>query len=291
MPKPLTILFAGTSAFAVPSLQALAQNPAFRVIGVITQPDRPTGRKQTLTAPPVKDVAEKLKHPVFQPEKLNTEFATISAGMERPDFLVVVSYGQIVSQAILDFPTIAPINVHASLLPRWRGASPLQHAILGGDTETGVTIQKMVKQLDAGPILAQQSTPIDARETAMTLHDRLSMLGAELLVATLKKPLNPHDQDESKVTLCGKLTRQDGVVDSALLTAEEIDRKLRALTPWPAITMKVDGADLKILETSLQPDDRAHAVTCKDNTQLYLISVQPAGKKAMTGVAWGRGRK
>ena len=211
--------------------------------------------------------------------------------MERPDFLVVVSYGQIVSQTVLDFPTVAPVNVHASLLPRWRGASPIQHAILGGDTETGVTVQKMVKQLDAGPILSQQKTSIGPRETAQTLHDRLAVLGAELLIATLKKPLMPKDQDESTVTLCGKLTRQDGVVDSATLTAEDIDRKLRGLTPWPAITMKIDGIDLKILETSLTPVDNAYMVTCKDDTKVYLVTVQPAGKKPMTGAEWARGRQ
>jgi methionyl-tRNA formyltransferase len=289
---PQSIVFCGTSAFAVPSLQALAADPAFRVLCVVTQPDRPAGRKQTLTPPPVKDAAKALGLPVLQPEKLNAALPDLQRAVRdgQPDFLVIVSYGQILSQAILDWPSIAPVNVHASLLPRWRGASPIQHAILAGDRETGVTIQGMVKELDAGPVLAQEKTDMDERETFPFLHDRLADMGAELLVQTLKKPLSPQDQDESEITFCRKLTREDGIADANTETAEDIDRKVRALTPWPGVTMDVEGQTLKILETELQPDADAYPLSCVGGTTLYLLRVQAAGGKPLQGADWARGR-
>src|SRR3989338_4892464 len=182
---PHSIIFCGTSAFAVPSLEALAKDPAFTIDLVITQPDKPVGRSQELTPPAVKIAAETLGLKIFQPVKLNQEIGSIQT---KPDFLIVVSYGQILSQEVLDLPKIAPINLHASLLPRWRGASPLQHTILSGDAESGVTAQKIVKELDAGPILGQERTAIDPRETTQTLHDRLAQMGADLLLKTLKHP-------------------------------------------------------------------------------------------------------
>jgi methionyl-tRNA formyltransferase len=285
-PKPLHILFAGTSDFALPSLSLLAEDPAFRVDAVLTQEDKPVGRKQDLTPPPVKREALRLGLPVFQPRDIRREFFTLE--LEKPDVLVAVSYGQILSQEILDFPRIAAVNVHASLLPRFRGASPIQHAILEGDRETGVTIQKMVYELDAGPVYAQETTMIDPRETTVTLHDRLKVMGANLLMKTLKNLPDPVPQ-KGTVTLCHKLTRQDGLVDSAAMTAEEIDRKARALNPWPGVTLDSEGTTLKILETSLTPESDSFPLPCKGNTTLYLVRMQPAGKNPMSGGAWARG--
>jgi methionyl-tRNA formyltransferase len=280
MASPSTIVFCGTSPFAVPSLRALAADPHFRITHVITQPDRPVGRKQVMNPPAIKVAAIELGLPVFQPERLNREFDVFKKTIERPDALVVISYGQLLSQAVLDFPTWMP-------LPRWRGASPLQHTILAGDREGGVTIQQMALQLDAGPILLQESMSIADRETTLTLHDRLATMGADLLLRALKERPTPKDQDERHITLCGKLSRADGIVDPKTETAEEIDRKVRALTPWPSVTMQ----NVKILETALEPRDTSFALECAGGSQLHLVTVQPAGKKPMAGADWGRGKK
>ncbi len=286
--RPFSVIFAGTSAFAVPSLDALVSDERFLVDLVITQPDRPTGRKQLLTLPPVKEAALRHGLQVKQPESFNKEPDVLPPAF---DFLVVVSYGQILSQAILDRPAIAPVNVHASLLPRWRGASPIQHTILAGDTETGVSIQIMHKELDAGPIIAQIKTPVAPRETTPTLHDRLATMGADLLLETLINPLKAVPQDPSGITICGKLSREDGKVDVKTMTAEEIDRRVRALTPWPGVSMEIDGQTLKILETSLELNGDAVEVPCKDRSTLYLSLVQPSGKKPMRASDWKRGKR
>jgi methionyl-tRNA formyltransferase len=283
MSAPISLWFLGTSEFAVSSLEALSKDPAFRIDLAITQPDRPTGRKQVLTPPPVKLIAEKQGIPVLQPENIND--ATLPS--DRPDFLVIVAFGQILSQKILDIPTVAPVNVHGSLLPRWRGASPIHHAILTGDTETGVTVQKVVKELDAGPILSQKKVAIGPRETFSSLYDTLAPIGAALLCETLKKPLKPVEQDATHVTVCRKLSREDGFVDPATMTADEIDRKARALTPWPGVTM----TDVKLLETSLEPTPHSTPLPCAKNSILHLVKVQPAGGKPMSGSDWMRGRQ
>lgn len=283
---PLHIIFAGTSLFALPSLEALAADPAFVIDLVVTQPNRPVGREKVMTAPPVKIVSQKLGLIVWQPQNVNSEWnEKRGTKNEKPDFLVVVSYGQILSQEILDLPRVAPVNLHASLLPRLRGASPIQHAILAGDSATGVTIQRMVKELDAGPILAQEKTPIGARETFAELHDRLAHIGADLLIKTLKDMPEPQPQPEPPIS-CRKLTRADGIVDPSTMTAEEIDRRVRALNPWPGVTLHTQ---LKILETSLEPSPESTPLLCKNDTTLYLVKVQPAGKKPMGGNEWKRG--
>jgi methionyl-tRNA formyltransferase len=288
MTSRIPLWFAGTSAFAVPSLKALLADERFSVDLVITQPDRPVGRKQVITPPPVKPVAMDAGIEIFQPENLNSEeaFENLSA-RKRPEFLVVVSYGQILKQRILDLPTIAPINVHGSLLPRWRGASPIQHTILEGDTESGVTVQKMVKELDAGPILSQEKKTLDARETYTTLHDALAEMGATLLVKTLSAPLKPKEQDTAKVTICHKLNREKGVIDH--LGAAEADRFVRALNPWPGAMLK--SADLKVLASSLEPTKDSHPHSLSDGSTIHLVTVQPAGGKPMTGKAWSLGTR
>lgn len=275
----------------MPSLERLAKNPAFQINLVITQPDRPAGRKQELMASPVKLAAQKLGLPIEQPEKLNAELTAISQKLKAaPDYLVVASYGQLLSDAVLAWPKIKPVNVHPSLLPRWRGATPLNHTILGGDAEGGTTIQVMAKEMDAGPILAQEKVMIDPRETYQSLHDRLAEISAPLLEKVLLTEPEPQPQPEAGITICKKLDRPDGVCDAATMTAEEIDRKVRGLNPWPGVTMDVQGTTLKILETALSLQPKAIPVECRSGT-LYLVMVQEAGKKPMTGEEWARGKK
>jgi len=293
MPSKHSVWFLGTSAFAVPSLEALWKDDAFSVDLVITQPDRPTGRKQELMPPPVKIAAQKHGLRIEQPENINDhfQFSIFNFQLSTPDFLIVVSFGQILSQEILSVPTIAAVNVHASLLPRWRGASPIQHAILAGDAETGVSVQKMVKELDAGPILNQEKVAIAPRETFTTAHDKLATIGAGLLLRTLKNPLQPLEQDPTRVTVCRTLKREDGMVHPQEMTAEEIDRNVRALNPWPGVTLVQDGQTVKILESSLEPTVDSAVLTCAKGTVLHLVRVQAAGGKPMTGAAWERGKR
>ncbi len=291
MTKSLSIIFCGTPGFAVPALKTLATNPAFKILAVVTQPDRPVGRQQTLLPSDVKSAALRLQLPVEQPAKLNAALADLKKRYGTPDFLVVVAYGQILSKSALEWPAIMPINVHGSLLPRWRGASPIEHAILAGDTETGITIQRMAEKLDAGDILAQQSIPVGPSDTSLGLRDRLSAVGADLLAKTLLEPLKSVPQDERLVTVCRTLSRDDGRIDPLTLTAVEIDRRLRAFTPWPGVTMSVDGTDVKILAAALTPSDDSVPLACKDGTVLHLQIVQPASKKPMAAGDWSRGRR
>lgn len=241
----------------------------------------------TLTPPPVKTEAEALGLTVLQPEKMNAAFAEISQKFPRPDFLVVVSYGQILSDDVLQWPTKAAVNVHASLLPLLRGASPLQHAVLQNLTESGVTVQRMVKELDAGPILSRASVVLGSRETSATLHDTLKVLGAELLLKTLKAPLKEVPQDASKATFCGKLEKSAGIADTETMTAETIDRMVRALSPWPGVSIRGN----KILETSLQPEAGSLTVPCANGTMLSVLRIQPPGGTPMSGADFIRGNK
>jgi methionyl-tRNA formyltransferase len=284
-----SVVFCGTPDFAIPSLHALVESGLFDVTLVITQPDRPVGRSKEPVAPALKTAALELGIPVRQPEKLNAAFADLSDEFPRPDFLVVVAYGQLISQTVLDWPRIAPVNVHGSLLPRWRGASPVEHAVLHGDKETGIAVQRMVKELDAGPILGMAKTSIGERETALQLRERLATMGAELLVDVLSKPLVETPQPTDGVTICRKLSRDDGKADTATMTAVQIDRMARALTPWPGVTATIHGREVKIIETALEPTATSTQVVCAENTTLEIVMIQEAGKKAMTGTEWARG--
>ncbi|MCF7844676.1 MAG: methionyl-tRNA formyltransferase [Kiritimatiellales bacterium] len=283
-----TIIFCGTPEFAVPSLKALIEDPAFKVLLVVTQPDKPVGRKQELTPPPVKICALKNNIPVAQPDNINVDFSALKS--QKPDFLVTVAYGQILKQPILDMPAISAVNIHPSLLPHLRGASPIQNAILAGDNKTGVTLQQMTEALDAGPILSQVTTPIDTRETAQSLHDKLSVISAKLLTDTLRQPLSPLPQDESKATFCQKLTRDNGNVDPSTMTAEQIDRSVRALVPWPGVLCSIAGSELKLLETSLEETKDSTPLSCTNNSTLHIIKLQPPSKNPMTGKEWKHGR-
>jgi methionyl-tRNA formyltransferase len=221
----------------VPSLRAL-HRAGHEVVLVVTQPDRPAGRGMKVTPSAVKVVAGELGLPLHQPEKIRDPQTVERLRSVSPDFLVVVAYGQIIPKAVLDLPRLGAINVHASLLPRWRGAAPVAHAILAGDHETGVTIMKMDEQLDHGPILAVRATPIGEREDAAELTARLAEMGAELLVETLENfdDLRVVGQDHTRTTLAPKLTREMGKIDPAM-DPHDIDRHVRALQPWPGVTL------------------------------------------------------
>ncbi len=238
----------------MPSLKAL-RGAGHDVPLVVTQPDRRAGRGMKLAPPPVKAAAEELGLEVFQPEKIRAPEALQRLRSVAPDLLVVVAYGQIVPRAVLDLPRLGAVNVHASLLPRWRGAAPIAHAILAGDAETGVTIMRMDEQLDHGPVLAVQATPIGEREDAPALTARLAEMGAQLLVTALEgwEDLRVVGQDDSRATVAPRLKREDGELDWSL-DAGEIDRRVRALQPWPGVTLPARGGRVKVLSGHVEGD-------------------------------------
>jgi methionyl-tRNA formyltransferase len=215
---------------------------------VVTQPDRP-GHRMKMTAPPVKLAAEELGIEVFQPEKIRDPEAVERLRSLEPDLLVVVAYGQIIPRSVLLIPRRGAINVHASLLPRHRGAAPIAHAILAGDRETGVTIMRMDEQLDHGPILATRSTTIASDEDAVALTSRLAEMGAELLVETVARldEVQPQEQAHGEATLAPRLNREDGELDWSA-GAEQIDRRVRGLQPWPGVTLPTKVGRVKVLK-------------------------------------------
>lgn len=231
----ISILFFGTPEFALPALRAL-MDAGYTVVGVVTQPDGAWGRKRVFTPPPVKVLAEQHGIPVFQPEILDAE--QLAHEIPLANLFVVAAYGKIIPAAILALPKFGALNIHPSLLPRWRGPSPIQITILSGDTETGVTIMQIDEQMDHGPAIAASSLPLPAhsRITYPELHDRLADLGAKLLIEIIPKwlagTITPTPQDETKATYCKLLTRDDGRIDWRKST-EEIERMIRAFDPWP----------------------------------------------------------
>lgn len=243
-----TVIFMGTPRFAVPSLRALVQGPY--MITVVTQPDRPAGRGGKLTPPPVKIAAQEFSLPVLQPESLrDPEFRARLAEM-RPEVTVLVAYGEYIAPALLDLPRRGSINLHPSLLPMWRGSTPIQSAILAGDEVTGVSIILMDKGLDTGPLLAQREVPIEPEETTQQLSERLAAIGADLLIETLPRwlrgEIEPVPQPEEGATLTRTLKKEDGLIDWNM-PAEETARRVRALQPWPGTYTYWQGRLLKIL--------------------------------------------
>lgn len=283
--KPYAVIFAGTPDFAVPSLLALQASPHFDVRLVISQPDKPVGRKREIVPTPVKQAAVQCGIEVLQPDNINQEYPHIEH-----DYLVVVAYGQILKEPILAAPSIAAVNVHASLLPRWRGASPMQSSILHGDTETGITIQRMVKALDAGPIFSQKTLPLRGTETVVHLHDTLADMGAKLLCETLHRLPDETPQDETQVTVCHKLSKETGELNPLQMSAVDVDRHIRALVPWPGVTVPTDNMRIKVLEASLTEVPGSVPLICKDSV-LHLVTVQPPGKPPMSAKAWQHGRR
>ena len=241
----------------MPALAALLGS-AHEVVGVLTQPDRPKGRGQQLASSAVKHAALAAGVPVAQPQTLKTEAGRAELASWRPDVLAVVAYGLILPPAALSLPRLGCVNIHASLLPRWRGAAPIQRAILSGDAETGATIMLMDAGLDTGPILLQRRMPINADDTGGSLHDRLALRGAEALIEALgglsENSLRPVPQPTEGVTYAAKLEKAEALIDWTG-RASDIDRKVRAFNPWPIAETRYEGAQLRILRTKAEEAD------------------------------------
>ena len=279
------ILFFGTSEFAVPSLKSLLRDGRFEIAGAITQPDRPFGRHAVITPPAVKVCAEEHAILVHQPEKLNDE--TFKSWIQEVgpscDAFVIVSYGKILPQWLLDLPKNGVINVHGSILPRWRGASPIHSAIAHGDTETGITIMLIDAQMDHGPILETTPEPILPSDTTHILHDRLAELGGAFLPQTLAGYLNgtikPLPQQHELATTCKILTREDGKIEPKTQTAIEIERMVRAYNPWPGAWTIKNGKRMKIHEAKIVSEKENHdTIACADKTFLQPTVIQMEGK-------------
>ena len=251
MKNKTDIIYMGTPAFSVPALQRLAAQDDFHISLVVTQPDRPKGRGKKLAPSPVKTAALNLGLNVFQPEKLNTKEAGEKLLSLNPEFFVVAAFGQILSREMLDIPSIFPINIHASLLPKYRGASPIQAAIQNMDTVTGVTTMVMAKNMDAGDILLSSSTPISDQDTAQDLHDRLGLIGADLIVETihaiLDNRIEPTPQNHSKATYVKLLKKADGLIDWNL-SNKQICAHINAMTPWPGAFTSLGNKTIKIFK-------------------------------------------
>lgn len=301
--NPLRVIFYGTSDFAVPALQALAQDMRFRIITVVTQPDRPVGRHATLTPSPIKRAAKEMKMDVRAYESLKQETAYEDLKTIAADVAVVASFGQIIPQRILDLTKYGAVNIHGSLLPRFRGASPIAAAIREGETETGVTIMKMDAKMDHGPILALAKEPIRSDDTSTSLSERLALLGAKTLPDVLdgyvQGRLVPQEQDHAAATVIGLLSREDGNIDWTK-RAEEIERLVRAYDPWPGTWASVEGKRLKVLKASVGSSTNLPAgarfekdgfpyFACGNHTSLRLERVQLEGKPVMDAAAFLRG--
>ena len=294
----------GTPDFAVPVLRKLIA--LHEVAGVVTQPDRPAGRGRHLRPPPVKVVAQEAGIPVYQPKSLRGEEAADPLGQWAPELIVVAAFGQILRPHVLNLPVYGCLNVHASLLPRWRGAAPIQHAILAGDAETGISLMQMDEGLDTGPVYACRAIAIRPDETAATLHDQLAELGAILLdeqlddIVSGRLPAEP--QDDSVSTYAPLIKKQDGAIDWRR-PAGEIDRQIRAMTPWPGAFSSWQGKRLKILSADLAPDisrpggqpgqvveTAEGAAVLTGEGALHLRQLQLAGKRATPITEFLRGQ-
>ena len=248
---PLRVVFFGTPAFAVPSLTALAAS-THQVVAVVTQPDRPRGRGHKVSASPVKEEAARLAIPVLQPVRSKDDAFRAELSAFAPDLGVVAAYGQILPVDLINVPRLGMINVHASLLPRWRGAAPIHRAILAGDAVTGITIMRVIKALDAGPMLAVAETPIAPNETSGELEARLAAIGADLIVRTVDAmaagPVTETPQDEAQVTYAARLQRNDARIDFAR-PAQYVHNLIRGLNPWPLVSAELGGRRLLLLKS------------------------------------------
>jgi len=301
----IRIVFMGSPDFALSSLSVLAAARNYQVVGVVTQPDRASGRGRELKSPPVKTLALKLNIPVLQPEKLRTPEAMDQLRAWNPDLIVVAAFGQILKNDVLDLPRYGCINVHASLLPRWRGAAPITAAILAGDEETGVTIMQMDVGLDTGPMLAKKPIRIKRDDTAGSVLRALSTLGADLLIETLPEYLSgnlkPVPQPAEGATYAPMLKKEDGLLDFAH-SAVELERRVRAMNPWPGAWFEWNRNPLKVLRASTVSGEKGlvsgsrltvegrPAVQSAEGV-LILDEVQPAGKKIMSGKSFLAGAR
>jgi methionyl-tRNA formyltransferase len=303
--QSLRLVFMGTPEFAVPSLQVLLEGKD-QVVGAVTQPDQPSGRGMAFHAPPVKVLAEAHHVPVFQPAKLRVPGVLEQLQAWQPDLIIVAAYGRILPTTILTLPPLGCINVHASLLPKYRGAGPIQWAIANGETETGITIMQISEQMDAGDILLQKALPIAATDTGSSLHDKLARLGAEALreaIELLKAGrLTARQQNENEVTSAPLIQKDDGHVDWNLAAAV-IERRVRAFNPWPSAYTTLNGKLLKIfaaqVEHPFRPSQAAPGTIIEvtpvsvsvvtGNGVLTLLEVQLAGKKRLSAEEFLRG--
>lgn len=294
MSAPLKIIFAGTPDFAARHLDALLNSP-HHIVGVFTQPDRPAGRGNKLTPSPVKTLALEHGLPVFQPASLRPEDNQQLIAQLQADVMVVVAYGLILPQAVLTMPRLGCINVHGSLLPRWRGAAPIQRALWAGDSETGVTIMQMDVGLDTGDMLYKLACPITSSDTSATLYDKLAQLGPEGLLETLlllsENRTQPQKQDDDQANYAEKLSKEEARLDWQL-SADQLERCIRAFNPWPVSYFVVDEQPVKVWQASVlphvdkQPGEIISATkegiqVATANGVLNLQLLQPAGKKAM----------
>jgi methionyl-tRNA formyltransferase len=295
------VAFAGTPDFAVPTLKALIAG-GVPVSMVLTQPDRRAGRGRSLKPSAVRQAADDTGLPVLQPERLDDAFRRRLDSERRPDLLIVVAYGLLLPAWMLEWPRVAPVNVHASLLPRWRGASPIQQAILAGDDETGISIMRMTRGLDTGPVWRQARIPVGKAETAGELHDRLATLGAETLVETLSGildgTLDARPQDETGASYAPRIEKRDAVIDWTD-PAIVIERRIRAFNPWPvAETTTATGQRLRIWAAEAKPGSVADlpgtVVAAGDGVLevatgdglIRIRRLQPPGGRAMSAAAY-----
>ena len=291
----------GSPDFALSTLHSLAKN--YDVVGVVTQPDRASGRGRELKAPPVKLLAQELNIPVIQPQKLREPEAMQQLQVWKPELIVVAAFGQILRKDVLDLPKYGCINVHASLLPRWRGAAPINAAVLAGDEETGVTIMKMDVGLDTGPMLAMKRIRINPDDTAGRLFEALSTLGADLLIESLPEYIAgriiPQPQPEEGATYAPMLKKEDGLLDFTQ-PAVELERRVRAMNPWPGAWFEWNGAPLKVHRAHVRQGKAEAGKRLIEQNQagvgagggvLILDEVQPPGKKPMSGKSFLSGAR
>ncbi|CAM4024728.1 MULTISPECIES: methionyl-tRNA formyltransferase [Pseudoalteromonas] len=302
MTQPLRIIFAGTPDFAARHLQALIDSE-HQIVGVYSQPDRPAGRGKKLKASEVKELALQHDLPVFQPASLKSDDALSELSSLNADIMIVVAYGLLLPKAILEAPRLGCLNVHGSILPRWRGAAPIQRAIWAGDEETGVTIMQMDEGLDTGDMLHISRCPIEATETSASLYSKLAELGPKSLIDTITKLVNgeitPQVQDDEQANYAKKLSKEEANIDWAM-DALQIERNIRAFTPWPVCFTQMGGNTVKIYQanvveqqgtpgTVLQSDKHGIVVACGTHA-LNITQLQPQGKKPMAITDFLNGR-
>jgi methionyl-tRNA formyltransferase len=300
-PATIRTVFMGTPEFAVPTLDVLLQ-AGLNLVGVYTQPDRPKGRGQALAAPPVKEMALRHGLPVFQPQKLRAPEVVEELRALAPDLIVVVAFGQILPKSVLEIPRFGCINVHASLLPKYRGAAPINQAIIDGETETGITTMLMDVGLDTGPMLLKRALSIGPDETAGELHDRLCVLGGETMAATLqlllRGELQPEEQDGSQTCYAAMLKKEDGRINWSQ-SAQQIHDHIRGLSPWPGTFTELNGEPLKLFLTRVEagegeagtilaPAADAVRIACGSGV-LAVRELQLPGKKRLAAADFLRG--